>query len=112
MTEGFWVAVLALAVPVTGALGTFVGTRLSARATVKAAAAGAAAQVRVSGDTAQQQLIGSLQQELERYRERTDKRLDELEIQVRGYRAFIGVQRDHMAEHGVPLPPWPDNLPR
>lgn len=112
MTEGIWIAVLALAVPVTGLLGTVIGSKLNARATVKAAVASATAQVKVSEDTAQDKLIDQLQQELERYRERTDKRLDELEVQVRGYRAFIGVQRDHMAEHGVPLPPWPDHLPR
>ncbi|MBN7792442.1 hypothetical protein [Microbacterium esteraromaticum] len=62
--------------------------------------------------TAEHQMIDQLQEELGRYRERTDHRLDLLEAENRGYRAFIGLQRDHMAEHGIPLPPWPEGLPR
>lgn len=62
--------------------------------------------------TAEHQMIDQLQEELSRYRERTDKRLDALESENRAYRSFIGVQRDHMAEHGIPLPPWPEGLPR
>lgn len=62
--------------------------------------------------TAEHQMIDQLQEELTRYRDRTDKRLDALELENRGYRAFIGVQRDHMAAHGIPLPPWPEGLPR
>lgn len=64
-------------------------------------------------------LIDQLQEELHRYRELNDARVANLEAQVqllerenRGYRAFIGVQRDHMAAHGIPLPPWPEGLPR
>ena len=101
MTTEVLIALVGVGGIAVGALGQFVTAMLSARTARKA-----------GDDTAQDRLIDQLQQELERYRERTDKRLDELEVQVRGYRAFIGVQRDHMAEHGVPLPPWPDHLPR
>lgn len=61
---------------------------------------------------AEHMMIDQLQEELTRYRERTDQRLDHLEAENRGYRSFIGVQRDYMAKHGVPLPDWPDGLPR
>lgn len=101
MTTEVLIALVGVGGIAVGALGQFVTAMLSTRTARKA-----------GDDTAQDRLIDQLQQELERYRERTDKRLDELEVQVRGYRAFIGVQRDHMAEHGVPLPPWPDHLPR
>lgn len=66
----------------------------------------------VAETSAQDKLIDQLQEELGRYRERTDKRLDSLEAENRGYRAFIGIQRDHMAAHGIPLPDWPEGLPR
>lgn len=76
----------------------------------------AADEVQVSASAAalaaQNQLIDQLQAELERFREATDRRLERLERENMGYRAFIGVQRDHMAEHGIPLPPWPKDLPR
>lgn len=69
--------------------------------------------------TAQNLLIDQLQEELKGYRgqndarvQRLEKQLEELLAVVGAYRAFIGVQRDHMAEHGIPLPAWPDNLPR
>lgn len=66
----------------------------------------------VADTNAQDRLIDQLQEELGRYRERTDARLDHLEAENRGYRAFIGIQRDHMAAHGIPLPDWPEGLPR
>lgn len=97
MSAEQWVALLAIATPLSGLLGTVIGARLKRKTEI---------------DTAQDRLVDQLQEELTRYRERTDKRLDELEHLVRGYRGFIGVQRDHMAEHGIPLPPWPSDLPR
>lgn len=98
----------------------------AANAQVAAAEATAAAAVKSSEDTAQDKLIDQLQQELERYRDDADERARMMERRVElleakveqqatenaAYRAFIGVQRDHMAEHGTPLPPWPDGLPR
>lgn len=98
-----WLAVALISlggIALTG-LGAIGGTWITARTTAKA-----------SAKTAEHAMIDQLQEELKRYRERTDKRLDSLELENRGYRAFIGVQRDHMAEHGIPLPPWPDGLPR
>lgn len=79
---------------------------------MQAAVADAGARVTVAESAAQDRLIDQLQQELERYRERTDRRVDELEVQVREHRAYIGLQRDHIAEHGISLPPWLDSLPR
>lgn len=66
----------------------------------------------VAETSGQDKLIDQLQEELKRYRDATDKRLDHLEAENRGYRAFIGIQRDHMAAHGIPLPDWPEGLPR
>lgn len=98
MTEGVIVAIVTTAGLLLGGL---VGHRFADRKSR-----------RETASTAQNQLIDQLQEELKRYRERTDQRLDVLEAENRGYRAFIGIQRDVMAEHGVPLPPWPDHLPR
>lgn len=114
-----WRELLVLGVPVSGLVGTVLGARISSRANLRAKVAeteaqklATRAQEKANTSSAQDQLIEQLQQELERYRVRTDQRLDALEAENRGYRAFIGVQRDHMAEHGIPLPPWPDGLPR
>ena len=98
----------------------------AAEAQRETAEAAAAAAVKSSDDTAQDKLIDQLQEELKRYRDDSaerarivEKRVEHLEQKVEGlegtnaaYRTFIGVQRDHMAEHGIPLPPWPPNLPR
>lgn len=62
--------------------------------------------------SAEHLMIDQLQEELAVFRQQTEQRLATLEDENRGYRAFIGVQRDHMAAHHVPLPPWPDGLPR
>jgi hypothetical protein len=112
MSEAMMMALVGLGVAAIGAGGTGLGYWLSGRATVKAATATAGATVKASEDTAQDKLIDQLQEELIRYRERTDARLDALEAENRGYRSFIGVQRDWMSEHGTPLPPWPEGLPR
>lgn len=112
MSEAFWLAVVGLGLPAAGLLGTIIGARINAKSSAKVAAETASVELKAHEDTAQDKLINNLQEELERYRVRTDKRLDELENLVSGYRGFIGVQRDHMAEHGTPLPPWPDDLPR
>jgi len=95
--------------------GVIIGTIVSARAQKRAAKVQAAANTNV----AENKLIDQLQEELARYRDDNDRRVARLEVEVqqlteenRGYRAFIGVQRDHMAAHGIPLPPWPEGLPR
>jgi len=109
-----------------GAVAAVIGSILVYRAKskeIRASAAAEAAKTKVNAaaatDTAQDKLIDQLQEELKRYRDDNDRRVEKLELQVadlqsenRGYRAFIGIQRDHMAEHGVPLPPWPEGLPR
>lgn len=104
MTPEAWTAIGAVVGAPLGVLAAWLALRGKLAETKVAAT--------TQADSAQDRLIDQLQQELERYRERTDKRLDQLELENRGYRAFIGVQRDHMAEHGIPLPPWPADLPR
>jgi hypothetical protein len=105
MTEGIIIAIVTAGGLLIGAI---VGHRVADRRSRRDA------QVAVATveSTSQNQLIDQLQEELARYRERTDARLDSLEAENRGYRAFIGIQRDHMAAHNIPLPPWPDGLPR
>lgn len=100
--------VLGVAGVILTAIGVFVGHAVADRRSKREAKVDAV----VAETSAQDKLIDQLQEELGRYRERTDKRLDSLEADNRGYRAFIGVQRDHMAAHGIPLPDWPDGLPR
>lgn len=102
------VALIGATATLFAAGGIYVGHVLAARASAREAAVKAKA----SESTAEHKLIDQLQEELARYRTRTDARLDHLEAENRGYRAFIGIQRDHMAEHGIPLPPWPEGLPR
>lgn len=119
MSEPVIIALVGVGVAVVGGAGTALGAWLAGRATRKAAEVTAGATVKASEDSAQDKLIDQLQEELVRYRSENDKRVERLEREVRvlheenrGYRAFIGIQRDHMAEHGVPLPPWPEGLPR
>jgi uncharacterized protein HemX len=119
VTEGVIVAIVGVGVAAVGGAGTALGAWLAGRATRKAAEATAGATVKSSEDSAQDKLIDQLQEELVRYRSENDKRVERLEREVRvlheenrGYRAFIGVQRDHMAWHNVPLPEWPEGLPR
>jgi Zn-dependent alcohol dehydrogenase len=119
VTEGVIVAIVGVGVAAVGGAGTALGAWLAGRATRKAAEATAGATVKASEDSAQDKLIDQLQEELVRYRSENDKRVERLEREVRvlheenrGYRAFIGVQRDHMALHNVPLPEWPEGLPR
>jgi Zn-dependent alcohol dehydrogenase len=119
VTEGVIVAIVGVGVAAVGGAGTALGAWLAGRATRKAAEATAGATVKASEDSAQDKLIDQLQEELVRYRSENDKRVERLEREVRvlheenrGYRAFIGVQRDHMALRNVPLPEWPEGLPR
>jgi hypothetical protein len=103
-----FVAILALGGVALTTTGVVIGAVISGRVQKRAAKVQADANAHV----AKNDLTDQLQEELARYREATDKRLDRLEEENRGYRAFIGVQRDHMAAHGIPLPPWPEGLPR
>lgn len=119
MSEGVIIAIVGVGVALVGGAGTALGAWLAGRATRKAAEATAGATVKASEDSAQDKLIDQLQEELVRYRSENDKRVERLEREVRvlhqenrDYRSFIGVQRDWMAEHGTPLPPWPEGLPR
>lgn len=92
--------------------GLVVGAVVSAKTTRTTATQQAAASVAVAAKTSEQIFIDNLQDELARYREATDQRLDKLEAENTAYRAFIFVQRDHMREHGLTPPAWPANLPR
>lgn len=123
MTEGIIIAIIGAAGLLLGAVGGhLVSDRKSKRdARVAAAAAEAAASAAAAetSATAQDRFIDQLQEELKRYRDENDQRVDRLEDRVdklteenQAYRSFIGIQRDHMAAHNIPLPPWPEGLPR
>lgn len=118
-----WLVLVGVALTTLGTVfGHFMSSRAQKRAAkvqAEAVQAATVAQVDDTKMTGQDRLIDQLQQELERYRAANDERVGKLEDQVqeltdenRAYRAFIGVQRDHMAHHGIPLPPWPEGLPR
>ncbi len=83
------------------AAGTVIGTALTARTAQRAAK-----------QQAENSLTDQLQEELARYRTFTDQRLDRLEFENKAYRQFIHVQSDHMRQHGIEPPPWPETIPR
>lgn len=94
------------------ALFVLIGVALTAAGTVIGTALTAKTAQRAAKQQAENSLTDQLQEELARYRTYTDKRLDSLENDVKEYRRFIHVQRDHMREHGLEPPPWPDTIPR
>lgn len=106
--QAFFTWVAAISTAVGGIVGHVVSDRKSKR-DVKVAEV-------VAETSAQDKLIDQLQEELSRYRDDNDRRIGRLEDAVDELtsecRAFIGGQRDHMAAHGIPLPPWPEGLPR
>jgi len=93
-------------------VGGIVGAIIAARAQRRGADIAAKATREAAKKSAEQMMIDQLQEELGRYRTATDHRLEKLERENVAYRQFIFVQRDHMVEHGVTPPPWPDTLPR
>lgn len=116
-----------------GVLGALIKGRMDNRsanvateAAIKSAEVTASATMKASEDDAQDRLIDQLQEELNYYRKTNDNRAERLEDQIskletridvltdenRAYRSFIGVHRDLMAENGLTLPKWPDNLGR
>lgn len=95
------IALLVLAGVTLTAIGGVVGAIVTARSSTANAK-----------ETAEQLMIDQLQEELAGYRKATDERLDRLERENRAYRAFIFVQRDHMVDHGIKPPAWPEDLPR
>jgi len=119
VSEALQIALLSLAGVALTALGIVLGSVITSRASRRSAEVTAAAAMETTTAQASDRLVDQLQEELGRYRDDNDRRVEKLEGKVdqlteenRGYRAFIGVQRDHMAEHGIPLPPWPEHLPR
>lgn len=112
MNEEVIVAALTLSGIALTALGAVIGSVIAARAQRRVAGIAATAASEAAKKTAEESLIDQLQEELARYRVQTDQRLEKLERENKAYRDFIFVQRDHMVEHGVTPPPWPDTLPR
>lgn len=62
--------------------------------------------------SAENVLIDQLQEELQRYRAETDRRLEKLERENNAYRRFVFALIDHSNTHGITPLPWPDDLPR
>jgi hypothetical protein len=75
--------------------------RMKAKSTVESAAL-----------TAQNLLIDQLQEELKRFRERTDARLAKLEAENTAYRRALLEHRDYMLDHNLQPPTWPIDIPR
>lgn len=101
MPDSITTAIIVLVGVIMTAIGTVIGAGLTARTAQRAAA-----------QQAENSLTDQLQEELARYRNLTDQRLDRLESENQEYRRFIHVQRDHMRDHGIEPPPWPDTIPR
>jgi parvulin-like peptidyl-prolyl isomerase len=112
MIENDPTPLLVLAGVALSVLGGLIGSVIAARSQKSVGSIAASAAIHASKETAEQQMIDQLQEELERYRRATDQRLDRLEDENRAYREFIFVQRDHMTEAGIIPPPWPAQLPR
>jgi signal transduction histidine kinase len=112
MNEQFNIGLLTLAGTVILAIGTLLGVIINARSQRRVGDIAAKAATDAAKQSAEQLMIDQLQEELQRYREQTDQRLERLETENRAYRDFIFIQRDHMKNHGVTPPPWPDTLPR
>jgi hypothetical protein len=112
MTEQVINGLLVLAGVALTVVGGVVGTVIASRAQRRGGDIAAKAAAGAAKKSAEQQMIDQLQEELARFRAATDQRLEKLEVENRAYRQFLFVQRDHMLEHGVTPPPWPDTLPR
>jgi hypothetical protein len=57
-------------------------------------------------------LVNELQEELQRFREATDSRLDKLEFENAAYRKFVWAYIDYVSSEGLKPLPWPTELPR
>lgn len=112
MTEQIINGLLVLADVELTACGGVGGAVIASRSQRRAGDIAAKAATQAVKKSAEESLIDQLQEELARYREQTDSRLERLERENQSYRDFIFVQRDHMVEHGVKPPPWPNTLPR
>lgn len=99
---------------------------LATQAAIETAEATASATIKTVESDARDKLIDQLQEELGYYRDSNDKRSARLEAYVdkmdlkfdklsdenRKYREFIGIHRDLMAQNGLQLPIWPEDLSR
>lgn len=112
MTEQIAIGLIALAGAALTVIGGIVGAIIASRGQRRVGDIAAKAATDAAKKSAEESLIDQLQEELARYRAQTDVRLEKLELENRAYRQFLFVQRDHMLEHGVTPPPWPDTLPR
>ena len=112
MTEQFAIGLLTLAGVALTVVGGIAGAVIASRGQRRVGDIAAKAATDAAKQSAEQSMIDQLQEELQRYRKQTDERLERLESENRAYRDFIFIQRDHMKNHGVIPPPWPDTLPR
>ena len=62
--------------------------------------------------SAENQLIDQLQEELTRFRVKTDERLLKLETENTAYRRYVFQLIDHTNAHVLTPLPWPDDIPR
>lgn len=112
MTQETINGLLVLAAAALTVIGGIAGAVIASRAQRRGGDIAAKAAIEAAKKSSEESLIDQLQEELARYRAQTDQRLAKLELENRAYRQFLFVQRDHMLEHGVTPPPWPDTLPR
>ena len=112
MTEQAVTALIGLAGAALVVIGGIVGAIITARAQRRVGDIAARAATGAAKRSSEEVLIDQLQEELARFRDATDKRLEKLELENREYRRFLFIHRDLLADNGLPSPPWPDTIPR
>ena len=63
-------------------------------------------------NSAENQLIDQLQEELADFRRQTNDRLQKLETENNAYRRYVFQLIDHINASGITPLPWPDDIPR
>lgn len=63
-------------------------------------------------NSAENQLIDQLQEELAEFRRQTNDRLQKLETENNAYRRYVFQLIDHINVSGITPLPWPDDIPR
>lgn len=94
------------------AAGGWVAARVNAGSERVKARLSAKTEAESAALTAQNLLIDQLQEELKRFRARTDERLSKLEAENTAYRRALIEHRDYMVDHQLQPPTWPVDIPR
>ena len=112
MNEQLYIGLIALAGAALAALGGIIGSIVTGRTQRRVGDIAAKAATSAAKQSAEESLIDQLQEELDRFRKATDRRLEALEKENRAYRDFIFIHRDLMKQGNMVPPAWPETIPR